>query len=63
MSRFGILDHFSLSGFIYDKSVISHQVMHDVDNVSDYEPIVLQLCPEIKILGVSACLMTLSERT
>jgi len=42
-----------LSGIIFDMSVISHHIMHDVDNFSDYEPDVLQLCPEIKILGVS----------
>jgi len=54
MSRFGILDHFVLSGIIFDKSIISNHVIHDVDNFSDHEPIVLQLCPEIKIQGVSA---------
>jgi len=42
MSRFGILDHFVLSGIIFDKSVINH-----------HEPIGLQLHPEINILGVS----------
>jgi len=52
MIRFGIFDHFVLSDIIFVKSVISHHVMHDVDNFSDHEPIVLQLCPEIKILGV-----------
>jgi len=51
--RFGILDHFLLSGILFDKSVISHHVIHDVDNFSDHEPIVFQLYPEIKILGVS----------
>jgi len=54
MSRFVILDHFFIVGYyIFDKSVISHNVMHDVDNFSDHEPIVLQLCHVIKILGVS----------
>jgi len=43
MSRFGISDHFVLSGIIFDKSVISQHVIHDVDNFSDHEPIVLQL--------------------
>jgi len=28
-------------------------VIHDVDNFSDHKLIVLQLCPEIKIIGVS----------
>jgi len=54
MSRLGILDHFLLSGVIFDKSVISNLVMHDVDNFSDHEPIVLQLCSEIKSLGVTS---------
>jgi len=53
MSRFSKLDHFLLSGIIFDKSVISNHVRNDVDNFSDHEPIVLQVCPKIKILGVS----------
>jgi len=53
MSRFGILNHFVLSGIIFDKSVLSNHVIHDVDNFSVHEPIVPQLCHEIKILGVS----------
>jgi len=38
MSRFGILDHFFVD-IIFDKSVISHHVIHDVDNFSDHKPI------------------------
>jgi len=34
MSRFGILDHLLLSDITFDKSVISHHVIHDVDNFS-----------------------------
>jgi len=59
MSRFGILNHFLLSGIIFDNSVISHHVMHNLDNFSDHEPIVLQLRPELKILGVSERVHTL----
>jgi endonuclease/exonuclease/phosphatase (EEP) superfamily protein YafD len=43
MSRFSVLDHYLLSGTQYNKSVESIHVLHDADNLSDLEPIVLQL--------------------
>ena len=54
LCRFSILDHFLLSGSIYDNSVISISVMHDADNASDHDPIVLHLSLELKYIGFSA---------
>jgi endonuclease/exonuclease/phosphatase family metal-dependent hydrolase len=41
--RFTILDHFLLSDIIFNTSVVSIHVLHDVHNISDHEPIVLHL--------------------
>lgn len=43
MCRFSILDHFLLSGLIFDESVNQISVLHSVDNISDHDPIVLHL--------------------
>lgn len=54
MIRFSILDHFLLSGTIFNKSLYRAYVIHDVDNTSDHEPIVLQLLLEAKHIGFRA---------
>jgi Reverse transcriptase (RNA-dependent DNA polymerase)/Endonuclease/Exonuclease/phosphatase family len=51
MSRFNILDHFLVSGNIFDYSVGCAYVLHEVDNTSDHEPIVLKLAIGIQYLG------------
>ena len=51
MSRFNVLDHFLLSGTLYNKSVERIHVLHDVDNLSDHEPIVLQLLLDLQCVG------------
>ena len=51
MLRFNVLDHFLLSGTLYSKSVESIYVLHDVDNFSDHEPIVLQLLFDVGCVG------------
>jgi endonuclease/exonuclease/phosphatase family metal-dependent hydrolase len=43
MSRFDTLDHFILSGTMFDEAVTSASVIHDVDNLSDHEPVMLKL--------------------
>ena len=43
MSRFSLLDHFLLSGTLFSNAVNCAYVLHNVDNTSDHEPIVLQL--------------------
>ena len=43
VSRFSILDHFLLSGTLYCNNVDSNFVLHDADNLSDHDPIILQL--------------------
>jgi len=43
MQRFSILDHFIVSGTLFDKCVAGVSVLHDVDNLSDHDAIVLRL--------------------
>ena len=53
MNRFNILDYF-LSGSVYAEAVDSVTVLHHIDNLSDHDAIVLQLCIDVKRIGVSA---------
>jgi hypothetical protein len=43
MLRFSTIDHFLLSGSIFHNAVDKLQVLHDIDNLSDHDPIVLGL--------------------
>jgi exonuclease III len=52
LSRFSVLDHFLLSGSLYENSVNSAFVLHEIDNLSDHEPIVLELSLETKHIGL-----------
>ena len=51
MSRFNVLDHFLLSDMLFDKSIDSISVSHDVDNLSDHEPILLKLLLNVQCIG------------
>ena len=50
-SRFSLLDHFLLSGAMFENSVSGVSVLHDIDNLSDHEPIVLKLSLDVKLIG------------
>lgn len=43
MTRFSILDHFLLSPALFNYLMTSATVIHDINNLSDHEPIVLEL--------------------
>ena len=43
MSSFHVLDHFIVSGTLFDDAVQSISVLHTVDNLSDHEPIKAEL--------------------
>ena len=43
MSRFSILDHFILYSALYNKCMADVSVLHDINNLSDHEPLLLQL--------------------
>lgn len=43
MRRFSVLDHFLLSGTLFGNAVSSAYVVHDTDNTSDHELVVLNL--------------------
>jgi hypothetical protein len=48
MDKFKILDHFIVSELIYDTSVNSLYVHHDIDNLSDHEVLVMTLKFELR---------------
>jgi hypothetical protein len=50
MTRFCILDHFFLSGAIFSDALDSISVVHDIDNLSDHDPIELHLSLKTKFL-------------
>jgi hypothetical protein len=43
MSRFLVLDHFNLSGMMYGECILRAFVLHEIDNLSDHDPIILEL--------------------
>jgi len=54
MQRFSILDHIFVPQYVFDSSVQSVDVSHDIDNRSDHDPLSLRL---------SICWMTFSSQT
>jgi len=60
MIWFNVLDHLLLSDIIFNTAVVFAHVMHGVDNISDHEPIILQLCFQLRYLG-SVIKFTLRE--
>ena len=50
LRKFSVLDHFLLSETMFNTSISSVYAMHDVDNTSDHEPIVLQLCLQVNLV-------------
>jgi hypothetical protein len=52
MMRFNILDHFLLSNLLFQQCVDSVYVQHDVDNLSDHEPIFLRILLDMNVIGV-----------
>ena len=53
MSRFNTLDHFILSGILFENSIMSVDAIHCGDNLSDHEPIVMKLCLDTKLVSLS----------
>jgi hypothetical protein len=51
MSRYNVLDHFLLSGILYNECTDNIHVLHVADNLSDHEPIVLQLHSDAQCVG------------
>lgn len=52
MTRFLILDHFILSAWIFNSSVVKYTVLHEMDNLSDHKPLLLVLCLPLERLMV-----------
>ena len=58
MSRFQVLDHFILSGALFDECVCSASVAHDVDNLSDHDPIFIEFKFNVHNLAFSSRVFT-----
>jgi hypothetical protein len=54
MERFSILDHFLLSSTLHNTCIDKISVMHDVDNISDHDPIFLKPKLDVKYIGFSS---------
>ena len=53
MSRFNVLDHFILSGILFENAIMSVDAIHCGDNLSDHEPIVMNLRLDNKLVCLS----------
>ena len=53
MTRFNTLDHFMLSGTLFNTCVDGTSVIHDVVNTSDHDPIFLRLHLDVKYIGLA----------
>ena len=51
--RNNTLDHFILSGMLYENCIRAVTVLHDVDNLSDHDPILLHLSLETEYISLS----------
>jgi len=52
-SRFSILDHFLLSGSLFNHYVVEACVLHNVDNTSDHDPIIVSLDLDVNFVALS----------
>jgi len=52
MKRFNILDHFIVSDTLFNTCLAGVSVFHDVDNLSDHDPIVLRLNIDVKSIAL-----------
>jgi exonuclease III len=43
MDRYSVIDHFMLSSVLFDSAIKCVSVIHDTDNISDHEPVVIEL--------------------
>jgi len=59
MSRFSILDHFLLSGSLFNHCVVEASLLHSMDNTSDRDPIIVSLDLDVNFLGLSQRNITL----
>jgi len=53
MKTFSVLDHFLLSEVLFNTAVEGVFALHDIDNTSDHEPVILQLSLQVKYVQYS----------
>jgi len=51
--RFNVLDHLLLSGALFDMCVYNAFVLHEPDNTSDHDPLVMRLSLDVRYMSVS----------
>ena len=57
MERFSIIDHFMVPNYVFASHVKVVTSVHDVDNLSDHEPVYMQLG-----LSFRSCIHTLPKK-
>jgi hypothetical protein len=58
MSRFSILDHFILSGTLFDNCIDNITVLHDIANLSDHDPVIMSLLLDTTYLSLAHQVLT-----
>jgi hypothetical protein len=53
ISGFNVFDFFILSGALFDQAIMSVDMMHDGDNLSDHEPVIRKMCLNSKYFSLS----------
>jgi len=53
MDRFSVLDHFLLSGTLFNTCVDTVRVDHNVENTSDHDPIFISFTLSTEFIGLS----------
>ena len=53
MERFSTIDHFLVSNLLFDSCIQQGSVLHDNDNISDHDPILLHLALKTEYINVT----------
>ena len=51
--QFNVFDFFILSGALFEKAIMPIDVMHDGDNRSDHEPVIMKMCLDSNYFSLS----------
>ena len=58
MCRFSTIDHFLISGTLYEKAAKRIGVLHEVDNTPHHDPLVLRLCLQMSFVSCASKIHT-----
>ena len=54
MRRFSTIDHCLISGTLHEKALTRVEVLHEVDNTSDHDPLVVHLSLQMSLVGCAS---------